>query len=67
MTDYNQHKIIVRLFIHVLISGELAPNALINGTMRHRTGERIRVRRYLQIKYIHMTALNTVLLSASRY
>ena len=35
---------------------------LINGTMRHRTGERIRVRRYLQIKYIHMTALNTVLL-----
>ena len=59
----------VRLFIHVLISGELAPNAvpLMNGTMRHRNGERIRVRRYLQIKYIHMTALNTVLLSASRY
>ena len=40
---------------------------LINGTMRHRTGEIIRVRRYLQIKYIHMTALHTVLLSASRY
>ena len=27
MTDYNQHKIMVRLLIHVLISGELAPNA----------------------------------------
>ena len=27
MTDYNQNKIMVRLLIHVLISGELAPNA----------------------------------------
>ena len=27
MTDYNEHKIMVRLLIHVLISGELAPNA----------------------------------------
>ena len=30
MTDYNQHEIMVRLFIHVLISGELAPNAAVN-------------------------------------
>ena len=27
MTDYNQHKIMVRLLIHVLTSGELAQNA----------------------------------------
>ena len=27
MTDYKQHKIMVGLLIHVLISGELAPNA----------------------------------------
>ena len=47
------------LLIHVLISGDLAPNeaeCLINGTLRHKTAYRIRTRLYLQVKYINMAA-----------